>query len=82
MPFVKRGEEFCYFDCNISILVILDRPLAVVLFPMLPMSYFVTKKYKNIYGHTRHFQEWVGRLHKNKISMFGMTDWVWTLSLS
>ena len=82
VPFVKWGEEFCYFDCNISILVIVDRPLAVVLFPMVPMSCFATKKYKNIYGHTRHFQEWVGRLHKNIISMFCMTDWVWTLSLS
>ena len=70
VPYVKQGEELCYFNCNIFILVeqsyhgIVGRPFGVALFPMVPM--YVVLQQKKIFGHTWSFQEWAGVLKRKR----------------
>ena len=82
VPCVKRGEGFCYFDCNIfcfgqiKLYSIVGRPFAVVLFPMVPI--FTTKNYfvtADIF-----IGGWVGWT-ENVILTFCVTKCVWTSPL-
>ena len=82
VPCVKRGEGFCYFDCNIfyfgqiKFYGIVGRPFIVVLFPLPPhVGCFTTKKYLVTADAFRGGR--VG-LTEKVILTFYVTNWVWT----